>query len=127
MRALATALVIALAATPFTGGVNQPLLAAAVLAFTTLIFSALGTIVGVWADTFDQHSFVTAIVVTPLALLGGVFYSARTLEEPWSTLTQLDRSTTSSTRPATDSPAYTKPRSASHSRSPQSPLLRRSP
>ncbi len=60
------------------------------LVLTTLVFSALGTIVGVWADTFDQHSFVAALVVTPLALLGGVFYAARTLGEPWATLTRVD-------------------------------------
>jgi ABC-2 type transport system permease protein len=58
---------------------------------TALVFAALSVIVGVWADTFYQHSFVAAIVVTPLALLGGVFFSARTLNEPWSILTQLDR------------------------------------
>ena len=90
VRSLAAALIIAAAATPFAGGVDRPLVAAAALALTALVFSALGTIVGVWADTFDQHSFVAAIVVTPLALLGGVFYSARTLDEPWSTLTRLD-------------------------------------
>jgi ABC-type polysaccharide/polyol phosphate export permease len=32
---------------------------------------------------------MTAIVVTPLALLAGGFYAARTLDEPWSTLTRL--------------------------------------
>jgi ABC-type multidrug transport system permease subunit len=37
-----------------------------------------------------RSSFMTAIVVTPLALLGGVFCAARTLDEPWSTLTRLD-------------------------------------
>ena len=90
VRALAAALIIAFAAAPFAGGVAHPGVAVLALALTTLVFSALGTIVGVWADTFDQHSFVAAIVVTPLALLGGVFYSARTLPEPWSTLTKLD-------------------------------------
>lgn len=90
VRSLTAALVIAVGATPFVGAPDQPLVAAAALASTALVFAALGTIVGVWADTFDQHSFVTAIVVTPLALLGGVFYSARSLDEPWSTLTRLD-------------------------------------
>jgi ABC-2 type transport system permease protein len=90
VRALAAALFVTIAAAPFAGGVDRPLLAAAALALTALIFSALGTIVGVWADSFDQQSFVTAIVVTPLALLGGVFYSASTLDEPWSTLTKFD-------------------------------------
>jgi ABC-type multidrug transport system permease subunit len=82
VRALAAAVVIAVAATPFAGGVDQPPVAAAALVFTALVFSALGTIVGVWADTFDQHSFVTAIVVTPLALLGGVFYSVNPTPRP---------------------------------------------
>jgi ABC-2 type transport system permease protein len=90
VRALAAALIVALAAAPFAGGVAHAGAAVLALFLTTLVFSALGTIVGVWADTFDQHSFVAAIVITPLALLGGVFYSARTLAEPWSTLTKLD-------------------------------------
>ena len=90
VRSLAAALVIAAAATPFAGRPDRPLIAVAALVLTALVFSALGVVVGVWADTFDQHSFVTAIVVTPLALLGAVFYSARTLDEPWSTLTRLD-------------------------------------
>jgi ABC-2 type transport system permease protein len=47
-------------------------------------------ITGIWAETFDQHSFVAGIVITPLALVGGVFYSARTLGEPWETITRLD-------------------------------------
>jgi len=90
VRALAAALVIAIGGAPFADGVAHPLVAVAALGLTALVFSALGTIVGVWAETFDQHSFVAAIVVTPLALLGGVFYSARTLDQPWSTLTRLD-------------------------------------
>lgn len=90
VRSLAAAVVIAAVAFPFAGAPERPLVTAAALVLTALVFSALGTIVGVWADTFDQHGFVTAIVVTPLALLGGVFYSARTLDEPWATLTRLD-------------------------------------
>lgn len=43
-----------------------------------------------WPVFFDQHSFVAAVVVTPLALVGGVCYSARALDEPWSTLTRFD-------------------------------------
>ncbi len=36
------------------------------------------------------HPFVASIVITPLALLGGVFYSADALDEPWATLTRID-------------------------------------
>jgi ABC-2 type transport system permease protein len=90
VRAFAAAVIVALVAAPFAGGVEHVAIAVLALVLTSLVFSALGTIVGVWADTFDQHSFVAAIVVTPLALVGGVFYSARTLAEPWSTMTKLD-------------------------------------
>jgi ABC-type polysaccharide/polyol phosphate export permease len=41
-------------------------------------------------ETFDQHSCVAGVVVAPLALLAGVFYSARTLPEPWETVTRLN-------------------------------------
>lgn len=90
VRALAAAFVIGVAAAPFAREIEHAAVAVVALVLTTLVFSALGTIVGVWADTFDQHSFVAALVVTPLALVGGVFYSARTLGEPWGTLTKLD-------------------------------------
>jgi hypothetical protein len=48
-----------------------------------VIFSSIGVITGVWADTFDLHAFVASVV-------GGVFNSARSLGEPWSTLTRVD-------------------------------------
>lgn len=86
---LAAGLVAALAV-PFTDGVRRPAIALAALVLTGLIFSALGVITGVWAESFDQHAFVANLLITPLALVGGVFYSARTLSEPWSTLTRLD-------------------------------------
>lgn len=85
----ATALVAAAAAPFVNATLDVPILLAA-LFLTGLVFSAIGVITGVWAETFDQHSFVANIVITPLALVGGVFYSARTLDEPWSTLTRID-------------------------------------
>jgi ABC-2 type transport system permease protein len=90
LRAFAATLVVALVSLPFAhegytsnngGRCAHP---------TGLIFSSLGVITGIWADTFDQHAFIANIVITPLALVGGVFYSARTLHEPWSTLTRID-------------------------------------
>jgi ABC-2 type transport system permease protein len=90
VRVLAAALVVALIAAPFAGGIDNVDLAMVAVLLSGVIFSSLGVITGVWADTFDQHSFVAAIVITPLSLVGGVFYSARSLEEPWSTLTRID-------------------------------------
>jgi ABC-2 type transport system permease protein len=90
VRALAAALLVALVAIPFTGGIDDPALALAALVLASFLFASLGVIVGIAAETFDQHSLVTNLVVTPLALLAGVFYSARALEEPWETVTRLD-------------------------------------
>lgn len=89
LRALLAALAVA-AAAPFTDDPPRPLAAVLALLLTGLVFSSLGVITGVWADTFDQHAFVANIVITPLALIGGAFYSARTLSEPWDTLTRID-------------------------------------
>lgn len=90
VRAFAAAAAIAAAAAPFAGAPEDPLATAAALALTALVFAPLGVVTGVWAETFDQHSFVASIVISPLALLGGAFYAAGTLGEPWATLTRLD-------------------------------------
>jgi ABC-2 type transport system permease protein len=90
VRGFAAALAVALLALPFVGDVERPGVAVAALLLTGLIFATLGVVTGVWAESFDQHSFVAGIVITPLALVGGVFYSARTLGEPWETLTRFD-------------------------------------
>jgi ABC-2 type transport system permease protein len=90
VRGFTAALAVALLAMPFAARVERPGVAVAALLLTGLVFSLLGVITGIWAETFDQHSFVAGIVITPLALVGGVFYSARALGEPWETLTRLD-------------------------------------
>lgn len=90
VRSLTAALVVALLTLPFAQEGAQPILSVAALGLTALLFSTLGVITGIWAETFDQHAFIANIVIAPLALVGGVFYSARTLAEPWSTLTRID-------------------------------------
>ena len=90
LRGLVAALTVALVSLPFAHEGAQPATAAAALVLAGLVFSSLGVITGIWADTFDQHAFIANIVITPLALVGGVFYSARTLDQPWSTLTRID-------------------------------------
>lgn len=90
VRGFAAALAVLALAVPFTGGLERPAIALASLALTGLVFSTVGVITGIWAETFDQHSFIANIVIAPLALAGAVFYSARTLLEPWETLTRFD-------------------------------------
>ena len=60
-------------------------LALAVLLLVTL-FGALGIVVGIFAETFDHHTFVNNIVILPLTFLGGVFYSIDMLASPWEEL-----------------------------------------
>lgn len=90
VRTLVTAAAITLAAAPFAGVPERPALALAAVVLTALVFSALGVIAGIWSETFDQQAGVATLVLGPLALVAGVFYSAETLPEPWQTLTMLD-------------------------------------
>ena len=53
-------------------------------------FAQLGVLVGVRAEQFDDVSFAQTFVLQPLIFLGGVFYSAALLPEPFQTLTQVN-------------------------------------
>jgi ABC-2 type transport system permease protein len=64
-----------------------------VIAFALLVaaeFALFGLLVAIWSDKFEQLNLVPTFVITPLTFLGGVFYSARMLPEPWSTVTRLN-------------------------------------
>ena len=47
-------------------------------------------LVGVRAEQFDDVSFAQTFVLQPLIFLGGVFYSASLLEEPFQSLTHFN-------------------------------------
>lgn len=84
VRSLAIGLGLVVLAIPLTGiGVEHPLVLVAAVLLGLVAFSALGTIVGIFAETFDNHTFVSNIVILPLVFLGGVFYSVSTLPAPW--------------------------------------------
>ena len=61
---------------------NLPL-TLAVLVLTAILFSLMGFINAIFADTFDDISVVPTFVLTPLIYLGGVFYSISILPEIW--------------------------------------------
>ena len=63
--------------------VAHPLALAAAVLLCAVGFSALGTVVGIFAETFDHHTFINNIVILPLVFLGGVFYSVDRLPAPW--------------------------------------------
>ena len=52
-----------------------------VLVLTAILFSLMGFINAIFADTFDDISVVPTFVLTPLIYLGGVFYSISILPE----------------------------------------------
>jgi ABC-2 type transport system permease protein len=53
-------------------------------------FANLGVLIGVRAEQFDDVAFAQTFILTPLIFLGGVFYSATLLPEPWQTLTHFN-------------------------------------
>jgi ABC-2 type transport system permease protein len=56
----------------------------------SIAFSAVGVLVALWADKFEQVSFVPTFVITPLTFLGGVFYSAAMLPGPFQAVLHLN-------------------------------------
>jgi ABC-2 type transport system permease protein len=55
-----------------------------------VLFAALGVVVGVYAETWDQAGFVNNIVILPLSFLGGVFYSVDLLPSPWQEISHVN-------------------------------------
>ena len=58
----------------------------ALLFFTLMgciMMGSLGTIVGIWADKWDQQQGITNFIVLPLTFLSGTFYSISRLPEFW--------------------------------------------
>jgi len=53
------------------------------LVLTAVSFSLFGFIIGVWADGFEKLQVVPMMLVTPLAFLGGSFYSINMLPPLW--------------------------------------------
>ena len=51
-----------------------------------VMMGALGTIVGIWADKWDQQQGITNFIVLPLTFLSGTFYSISRLPDFWQTV-----------------------------------------
>ena len=60
------------------------------LFFVGFFFSQVGVLVGVRAEQFDDVAVYQQFVLMPLIFLGGVFYSATLLPQPFETLTHLN-------------------------------------
>ena len=66
--------------------VDHPLWMAVFLILTSVTFSLLGFIIGIWADGFEKLQVVPLLIVTPLTFLGGSFYSIDMLPPFWQTV-----------------------------------------
>ena len=88
-RGLLVAVIVAAVSLFFTRlPIYSPLLVILVVALTSILFSLLGFINAVFANTFDDISIVPTFVLTPLTYLGGVFYSLDLLPDFWATVSQ---------------------------------------
>ena len=66
--------------------IAHPGVALVTLLLSSMMFSLLGMINGIYANTFDDISIVPTFVLTPLIYLGGVFYSTSVLSPLWAGL-----------------------------------------
>ena len=63
--------------------IAHPFWMLAFLFLTCVTFSLFGFIIGIWADNFEKLQIIPLLIVTPLAFLGGSFYSVDMLPEFW--------------------------------------------
>ena len=87
-KSMILGLVILLTARLFVSfEIAHPLWMVLLMALTAVTFSLFGFIVGIWADGWEKLQVVPALIVTPLAFLGGSFYSISMLPPVWQTIT----------------------------------------
>ena len=67
--------------------IDHPWWMIAFLVLTSITFSMLGFIIGVWADGFEKLQVVPLLIITPLTFLGGSFYSIHMLPAFWQKMT----------------------------------------
>ena len=63
--------------------IDHPIWMIVFLLLTSVTFSLLGFIIGIWADGFEKLQIIPLLIVTPLTFLGGSFYSINILPPFW--------------------------------------------
>ncbi len=87
-KSMILAMLILLTARLFVDyAILHPLWMLIFLFLTCITFSLLGFILGLVADGFEKLQVIPLMVVTPLAFLGGTFYSINMLPEFWQQVT----------------------------------------
>jgi ABC-2 type transport system permease protein len=70
--------------------IAHPVLMVFFLIMTSITFSLLGFIIGIWADGFEKLQLIPLLVITPLTFLGGSFYSINMLPPFWEKISLLN-------------------------------------
>ena len=87
-KSILLGLVILLTARAFVPfHVEHPVWMLAFLILTAVTFSLFGFIIGVWASGWEKLQIIPILVITPLAFLGGSFYSISMLPPLWQKIT----------------------------------------
>jgi ABC-2 type transport system permease protein len=71
-------------------GVAHILVLIPAIVLVGFFFANLGVLIGVRAEQFDDVAFAQTFILQPLIFLGGVFYSASLLPQPFETLTKFN-------------------------------------
>ena len=86
-KSIILGLIILVTATLFVPlHIEHPVWMLLFLVLTSVTFSLLGFIIGIWADGFEKLQLVPLLIVTPLTFLGGSFYSIDMLPPLWRTI-----------------------------------------
>jgi len=70
--------------------VDHPIWMLIYLILTSVTFSLIGFIIGIWADGFEKLQVVPLLIITPLTFLGGSFYSISVLPPFWQNVALLN-------------------------------------
>src|SRR5919107_3495645 len=91
LRGLAMGIGVFVVGAPFVGiTVEHPGLLLLIGVLASFTFSSIGTMVGALATRIDHISFLSNVVIQPLAFLGGVFYSVEMLPTALKVFTLFD-------------------------------------
>ena len=87
---LVAALVYVVAGCFTTFDLAHPLWVIAFAGMTAIGFAILGLAVAIASDKFEQLNIIPTFIITPLAFLGGVFYSLEFLPPTWQTVARFN-------------------------------------
>jgi len=91
IRGIITGLLIFLTAMLFIPiSVLHPMYLISFFVVVTFLFSLLGLIIGLWAESFEQVSLFPTFFLTPLSFLGGIFYSIDMLPAGWQAISRFN-------------------------------------